>query len=212
MSDSNVQTTQNVIAEVASRLRETERRAATVISALEQAQSTKDSLDVAGKGLFEANSLIAEFARVTKRATEEFADTVSVLRGAIDVLQQVDPGEIKSRLDEIDQRVRGVEGENKNLRGHIDTELVRLRDSVKSTADAIVDRLLQQVDPGEIKSRLDEIDQRIRGVEGENKNLRGHIDTELVRLRDSVKSTADAIIDRLTPRSIWEGMFGRRKG
>lgn len=141
MSDSDIQDPQSLMTEVASRLRETERRAATVISALEQQKSTQDSLHAAGKGLYEANSLIAEFARETKRATEEFVDTVSALRGAIDVLQQVNPAALKSRLDEIDQRARGIEREFKSLRDHIDAELIQLRDAMNATADTIVERL-----------------------------------------------------------------------
>lgn len=141
MSDSDIQNPQSLMTEVASRLRETERRAATVISALEQQKSTQDSLHAAGKGLYEANSLIAKFARETKRATEEFVDTVSALRGAIDVLQQVNPAALKSRLDEIDQRARGIEREFKSLRDHIDAELIQLRDAMNATADTIVERL-----------------------------------------------------------------------
>ena len=141
MTDSDVQDPQSVMTEVANRLRETERRAATVISALEQQKSIQDSLDAAGKGLYEANSLIAEFARETKRATEEFVDTVAALRGAIDVLQQMNPAALKSRLDEIDQRTRGIEREFKRLRDHIDAELVQLRDAVDATAVTIVERL-----------------------------------------------------------------------
>ena len=141
MSDSDVQNPQSVMTEVASRLRETERRAHAVISALEQQKSIQDSLDAAGKGLYEANSLIAEFARETKRATEEFVDTVSALRAAIDVLQQLDPAALKSRLDEIDERACGIERQFKNLREHIDVELIQLRDAVDAAADKIVGRL-----------------------------------------------------------------------
>ena len=141
MSDSNVNNPQSVMTEVASRLRETERRAATVISTLEQQKSIQDSLDAAGKGLYEANTLIAEFARETKRATEEFVDTVSALRRAIHVLQQANPAALRSRLDEIDQRARGIERELTNLRDHIDAELSQLRDAVNATADKIVERL-----------------------------------------------------------------------
>lgn len=141
MSDSNVQRTQTVMTEVASRLRQTEQRAATVISALERQKSIQDSLNVASKGLHEANSAIAKFARETKRATEEFVETVSALRGAIDVLQQANPDALKSRLDSMDQRVRQIEREFKNLRNHIEAELTQLRGEMNAVGDRVVERL-----------------------------------------------------------------------
>ena len=186
MSDSGVQNPQSMMTEVASRLRETERRAATVISALEQQKSIQDSLEAAGNGLYEANSVIARFAQETKRATEKLVDTVSALRGVIDVLQQLNTAALKSRLDEIDQRARGIESEFKNLRDHIGAELSQLHDAVNATADKIVER-------------------------SELKNLRDHVDTELSQLHDAVNATADEIVGRLTPRSVVEGVFGRRK-
>lgn len=141
MSDSNDQGTQSLMTEVASRLRQTEQRAATIISALERQKSIQDSLDVAGNGLHEANSAIAEFAREAKRATEEFVDTVSALRGAIDMLQQLNPAVLTARLDEMDQRARVIETEFKNLRDHIDAGQMQQRDALSATANQIVECL-----------------------------------------------------------------------
>lgn len=157
-----------------------------MISALEQQKSIQDSLEAAGNGLYEANSVIARFAQETKRATEKLVDTVSALRGVIDVLQQVNTAALKSRLDEIDQRARGIESEFKNLRDHIGAELSQLHDAVNATADKIV-------------------------VRSEFKNLRDHIDTELSQLHDAVNATPGEIVDRLTLRSVMGGVFGKRK-
>jgi len=152
MNDSKMQGTQTVMSEVASRLQQTEQRAAAIVAALDRQKSVKDSLVGASEALLEASSAIVDLAQEAKRATDEFQQAVLVLQRAGDIL-----------------------------------------------------------DPAALQSSLDEINQSTIRIAGEITNLRDHVDAELKDIRGAVKDAERRTVERLRPRSLWEGLFGRRK-
>ena len=181
MSDTTVQSTQSVMTEVASRLLQTEQHAATILSDLERQKSVRDSLEVAGKGIQEANTAITELARETKHATEAFLDAVSALREAVGIL---DPAALKSSIDAIDQRTDRMEIESRARSDQVDAELKQLHEAVQAGMDRM------------------KIESRARSDQ---------IDADFKQVREAMRAGMDQVIERLTPRTIWEGMFGRRK-
>ncbi|MDE2957168.1 MAG: hypothetical protein OXU68_09210 [Bacteroidota bacterium] len=140
------------MSEVASRLQQTEQRAAAIVAALDRQKSVKDSLVGASEALLEVSSAIVDLAREAKRATDEFQQAVLVLQRAGDIL-----------------------------------------------------------DPAALQSSLDSINRSTIRIAGEITNLRDHVDAELKDIRGAVKDTERRTVERLRPRSLWKGLFGRRK-
>lgn len=184
-----------LIAEVASRLQETEARAARVIGALELQQSIQDSFETAGRGLHDANSAIADLARATTEANQALMGTVSALREAIDVLQRADPATLKASIETGLVRVARDIGHGL---GEVSAKADRSEAGIRS-----VGQELRELGD-RFRANATGSDQRIGRIEAELEDLGNRVEADLKRLGDQV-------VDRLRPRSLWEGVAGRRK-
>ncbi|MDE0101164.1 MAG: hypothetical protein OXN89_02185 [Bryobacterales bacterium] len=241
MGEASIQSDQTLMAEVASRLRKTEQRAAAVVRALERQRSIQDSLKSADGGLHKAVAEIAELAKETKRATTAFDEAVSALRKTIKVLDDAALSSSFATLDQrtarieakqlahmaevsvfetLDQRTARIESNLKNLAERVNSGLIEVSRAVAAadqrtaSMEKMVNKLSERVDTGlrQLRNAVAVTDQRTAGLETKVKELRKTVFNFVKQLGKVHSDIADTVVDRLRPRSVSEGLFGRRNG
>ncbi len=194
----NINADQNLMAELASRLQQLEERAITVISTLEKQVPIQDEINIASKGLTEANSVVTELATATKEATKEFRGAVLALQEVANILQKTDLGALHSRFDALTQQI-------KQLREVTESGHAQLRDEINTSAQKITGQIEPQIE--RVKENCQDIQKGISKstdsvasrLETECKKLREHTDAENISLRKSINASAGQVLAKIEP-------------
>ncbi len=221
---------QALLKKIAQRLQQTEDRAASLVNRLESHQKIQDSIDNANKELHETCSAVTNLSLDVKSAVEEFVDAVFALKEITAMLQETDSAAIHEKLDLIRQENKSIGDVQELIRKNIDAATNRIIEQQKIDAathnerldmipqsikrigdgqelihkniDAATDRAIEQqkIDSAVRNEKLELMGQNIKRV-GNGQEL----------IHKNIETATEKVVASLKPRTLWEGVFGRRK-
>ena len=178
---------QALLTEISRRLQQTEDRAASLVNGLESRQKIQDSIDNANKELHETCAAVINLSLDVKRAIEVFVGAVLALKEITAMLQETDSAAIHEKLDLIRQENKRIGDGQESIRKNIDVAAGRVSDQQK--ADSAIHN-----------EKLDLTAQNIKRISNGQELIRSNID-----------AATEKVVASLKPRTVWEGIFGRRK-
>ena len=128
-------------------------------------------------------------------------------------LRELFDSEVRQNRVAINENTVRIEEEVKILREQLEAEVKHISVTIAQSAgliDTSITSMRKHID-AEVKGNRVAINQNTGRIETEIKNLHNHINAELADTRAAINGSVDSMVERLRPRSIWEGMFGRRK-